>query len=86
MNEPHVNSIFPNGANSTIGTPSNPFSEGYLLQIQYCLDAPLSQGAAGGIVLPSGSAFGDEDSVVPRNLISTELDKIYGSQTNQTEN
>jgi len=85
-NELHVNSILPNGANSTIGTPSNPFSEGYFAaNTIFVGDAPLSQGAAGGIVLPSGSAFGDEDSVVPRNLISTELDKIYGSQTNQTE-
>ena len=85
-NELHVNSILPNGANSTIGTPSNPFSQGYFAaNTIFVGDAPLSQGAAGGIVLPSGSAFGDEDSVVPRNLISTELDKIYGSQTNQTE-
>ena len=85
-NELHVNSILPNGSNSTIGTPSNPFSEGYFAaNTIFVGDAPLSQGAAGGIVLPSGTAFGDEDSVVPRNLISTELDKIYGSQTNQTE-
>ena len=85
-NELHVNSILPNGSNSTIGTPSNPFSEAHFAANTIFVGAAaLSQGAAGGIVLPSGSAFGDEDSVVPRNLISTELDKIFGSQTTQTE-
>ena len=85
-NELYVNSIYPSGTNSTIGTPNNPFSAGYFAaNTIFVGGAALSQGAAGGIVLPSGSAFGDEDSVVPRNLISTELDKIYGSETTQTK-
>jgi len=85
FDELHVNSIFPNGANSTIGTPSNPFSAGYFAaNTIFVGGASLSQGSAGGLVLPPNSAFGDEDSVVPVNFISTTLDKIYGSQTSQT--
>lgn len=77
FDELHVNSILPNGSNSTIGTPSNPFSEAYFAANTIFVGAAgLSQGAAGGIVLPSGSAFGDEDSVVPRNLISTDRKSV----------
>ena len=78
----YVNKITPAGGNTSIGTALNPFDEGYFANNTIFIgSAGLSQGAAGGIVLPDGSSFGDEDSVVPRNLISTELDKAFGDLT-----
>lgn len=78
----YVNKITPAGGNTSIGTALNPFDEGYFANNTIFIgSAGLSQGAAGGIVLPDGSAFGDEDSVVPKNLISTELDKAFGDLT-----
>jgi hypothetical protein len=82
INEIHVKQILPAGSNTSIGTASNPFDEGYFANNTIFIgSAGLSQGAAGGIVLPEGSAFGDEDSTIPRNLISTELDKAFGDLT-----
>ena len=82
INEIHVKQILPAGTNTSIGTASNPFDEGYFANNTIFIgSAGLSQGAAGGIVLPEGSAFGDEDSTIPRNLISTELDKAFGDLT-----
>ena len=81
----YVETVLPASANSTLGTPTQRFKDIYLAgQTVFIGGASLSQGAAGGLVLPTGSSFGDEDSVVPVNLISTNLDKIYGSQTSQT--
>ena len=82
INQIHVKQILPAGSNTSIGTASNPFDEGYFANNTIFIgSAGLSQGAAGGIVLPEGSAFGDEDSTIPRNLISTELDKAFGDLT-----
>ena len=82
INQIHVKEILPAGTNTSIGTASNPFDEGYFANNTIFIgSAGLSQGAAGGIVLPEGSAFGDEDSTIPRNLISTELDKAFGDLT-----
>ena len=76
----YTNKILPGGSGSSIGTASQPFDEGYFANNTVFIgSAALSQGAAGGLVLPSNSAFGDEDSVVPRNLISTDLDKAFGN-------
>jgi hypothetical protein len=76
----YTNKILPGGSGSSIGTASQPFDEGYFAtNTLFIGSASLSQGAAGGLVLPSNCAFGDEDSVVPRNLISTDLDKAFGS-------
>ena len=81
----YVDTILPATSNSTLGTPTQRFKDLYLAgQTVFIGGASLSQGVAGGLVLPTGSSFGDEDSVVPVNLISTTLDKIYGSQTTQT--
>ena len=76
----YTNKILPGGSGSSIGTASQPFDEGYFANnTLFVGSASISQGAAGGLVLPSNSAFGDEDSVVPRNLISTDLDKAFGN-------
>ena len=82
INQIYVKEIVPAGTNTSIGSASNPFDEGYFANNTIFIgSAGLSQGAAGGIVLPEGSAFGDEDSTIPRNLISTELDKAFGDLT-----
>ena len=78
----YVNSIIPVGLNSTIGTAAKPFKEGHFANNTVFIGtAGLSQGTAGGLVLPVNSSIGDDDSVVPRNLISTELDKGVGATT-----
>jgi hypothetical protein len=44
--------------------------------------ATLSGTDQGGIVLPSNTALGSEDNVIPSNLASTFLDKVYSASNN----
>mgnify|MGYP001165121284 CR=1 FL=1 len=68
-----------------LGGPSNYFANAYIAHIKTADgsidigEATLSATETGGIVLPTETAIGTQDNVLPSNLASSELDKAYAS-------
>ena len=82
VNELHVNTVLPAGANATIGTPTNRFTFGYFDTGDFGPNTILVGSAeisANGttLVVPVNTAIGNQENVIPPNLASTTVDKRF---------
>ena len=83
VNELHVNTVLPAGANATIGTPTNRFTFGYFDTGDFGPNTILvgdAEISADGttLVVPVNTAIGDQENVIPPNIASTTVDKRFG--------
>ena len=83
VNELHVNTVLPAGANATIGTPTNRFTFGYFDTGDFGPNTILVGSAeisANGttLVVPVNTAIGNQENVIPPNIASTTVDKRFG--------